>query len=148
LQGKADNDPSPHSIGELLLDEVNIIQQFKIADAASHDAFYFFKHPQDLLLPQVIIEDGALRIAHGVGDVVATPFHMVSDLADAGKHGTTAIKDLLDAPLDLLKLDPVQSVKDVGDAVVNVAEGVGDIAKAAVVEPVKGVVNTIKDLFF
>jgi hypothetical protein len=145
-------DPSPHSFGEFIRASVDPFQQYRIADAASHDLLYLFKHPQDMAIgpiPGLILaEDAALRGIHAAVDLgVVTPYHMLQDGTNAAKDIIDGGKNLLDLPLDIIGLRPGEAVQDAINVVKAPVNAVVDVAKATVVDPAKGVWDALKDIF-
>ncbi|MBI2810038.1 MAG: hypothetical protein HYX67_04320 [Candidatus Melainabacteria bacterium] len=106
------SDPSPHSLGEYLLASLNPVEQFKIAQAAVSSPGFFGKHPEDALLPMVLLDVAALRGVDTVSKVGGDVINVGKDGFDWGKHGLAQVRDGGKVALDVLTLDFPDAIKD------------------------------------
>ncbi|MBS1955518.1 MAG: hypothetical protein JST89_15155 [Cyanobacteria bacterium SZAS-4] len=106
------SDPSPNSLGEYLLASLNPVEQFKIAQAAVNTPGYFGKHPEDALLPMVLIDTAALRAIDTASNVGGDVINVGKDGFDLGKHSLAQVRDGGKVALDVLTLDFPDAIKD------------------------------------
>ena len=106
------SDPSPHNLGEYLLASLNPIEQFKIAKMAAENPGYLGKHPEDMLMPMVLMDYAVIKPIEVAGKVGG-------DLLNVGKDGVALVgdslgqvRDLGKVGLDVLTLDFPDAIKD------------------------------------
>src|SRR5262245_34081012 len=106
------NDPSPHSIGEFLLAEINPIQQFKIAKMAAENPGYMSSHPQNFLLPTVLIMEPSILAVETAGKVGMDGINIIGDQFHVLGDELGVMRDLGKTGLDIITLDFADVSKD------------------------------------
>ncbi len=105
-------DPSPQSLGDYLLASLNPVEQFKIAQYAEKNPGYFGKHPEDALLPMVLIDVAGVRAVDTATKVGGDVINVGKDGFDLGKHSLAQVRDGGKVALDVLTLDFPDAIKD------------------------------------
>jgi len=106
------NDPSPHNIGEYLLASLNPVEQFRIAKAAVDNPNLVKEHPEDFLMPMVLMDYAAMKGLNNAAKVGGDVLDVGKDGFDWAKHGLAQVRDGGKVALDVLTLDFPDAVKD------------------------------------
>lgn len=129
------SDPSPHDLGDLFWSSINPVQQYRIAREIANDPSHLYNHPQDLLLPSVLVQAGVLKVADA-GVAYARP--VVDDAFAVGKDGFEIMgdqlgvtRDTLKTLVDVLTLDFGEAYKDGKNAAGHVQELFKDYGRLA-----------------
>lgn len=120
------SDPSPHTIGDLIWAQINPFQQYKIAREIANNPGHLYTHPQDLLLPQVLVQAGVLKVGDATVDY-ARP--IIDDSIAVGKDGFEIVgghlavtRDSIKTLADIITFDFASAYTDGKNAVGHMAE--------------------------
>jgi len=156
IKDVAHNDNGPHSIGEAWIHSINPIALFKDANESSKSIVPFglgfdYNHPAALASPEFLelaVLDPLFRVGKAAFDVgIMTPINEIRDAGSAVKDVVNVAKDIIDAPLDLLTLHPLDAWDDVKNIFKDGYSALKHTADALVIDPIQGLWKGIKDIF-
>jgi hypothetical protein len=144
-----------HSINDAWVHSLDPIALMRDANESSNRWLPFgigfdIDHPQALASPESLelsVLDPLFRGGKAAWDMlIKAPFNSLRDDGSAVKDAISVVKDAVDFPVDVLSLHASDSIDDVKNIGIDGLDSLKHLAEAAIVDPVIGIGNAIKDI--